>query len=110
MSRAQELDFDALVALHQQDPAAFEQFRTTLLQDFIASAPPEHQSALTHLKAQTDALRESAASPLEAAAAATSLMTCSAAKLTAQFEGLLQECANNQTLHLMQKLRQPARA
>ena len=107
MPLAPDLDFDALVALHKKDPEAFDQFRTRLLLDFIASAPAEHRSSLVRLKEEADAVRVAARSPLECAAAAAALMSGAASRLGAQFEALLEECANNQTLHLMQRLRLP---
>jgi hypothetical protein len=68
------LDFDALVALHQRDPGAFEDLRRQLLREAVDCAPPEHRPALEQLLCRIEAARDAANSPLEAAIAASRMM------------------------------------
>jgi hypothetical protein len=67
-------DFDALVALNQRDPAAFDELRKQLLDDAVNSAPEYHRPALKRVLERIEATRESSATPMEAAVAASRLM------------------------------------
>lgn len=67
-------DFDTLVALHRQDPEAFEQFRQHALQHAVNAAPLHCRPALDELVEAIDAARHRATSPEDAAVIAFRLM------------------------------------
>jgi hypothetical protein len=67
-------DFDTLRALYQDDPEAFEQFRTKVLRDALDSAPPAHHPSLEKLLRSIEQRREAAATPLEAVISASRAM------------------------------------
>lgn len=67
-------DFDALVALNERDPAAFEQLRRQLLDDAVSTAPAHHRPALARVLERIEASRREAASPMESTIAASRMM------------------------------------
>lgn len=67
-------DFDVLVALHQYDPEALEQFRRHMLRQAVESAPVVHRAALEQLLTHIEAARANAKSPIEAALIAFRMM------------------------------------
>jgi hypothetical protein len=67
-------DFSVMMNLHQQDPEAFEAFRRHLLQEAVEKAPPAHRESLKKSVDRMDAVRSVAATPLEAAVAASRMM------------------------------------
>lgn len=73
--------FDTLVALYREDPVAYAIFRRNLLQECVAEAPDQYQPMLDDLVWRMDAVHEAASSPLEAAAAAMSMMMDSASQM-----------------------------
>jgi hypothetical protein len=98
-------DFDQLVALHNRDPAALEALREKMIQNFIATAPAQHRPALQHTAFLMDRARESAANPLDAAAAAWRLMASSVNRLHGALEHLMHELASQQAEAVLQKMR-----
>ena len=98
-------DFDQLVALHIQEPAALEALRVTMIQNVIGTAPAQHRPALQHTVFLMDRARESAASPLEAAAAAWRLMASSVTRLHDALDHLMHELASQQAEAALQKMR-----
>ncbi len=98
-------DFETLVALHRSDPIAFEAVRTSLLQTCLDDAPPAHRPNLEKLIVRMDAVRATAASPLEAAIGAARLMSESLDALRDQFSQLNEATAVWQTALLLKRLR-----
>ncbi|HEY8609209.1 MAG TPA: DUF3135 domain-containing protein [Noviherbaspirillum sp.] len=74
-------DFDALLAIHREDPEAFEHFRRHLLREAVDAAPPAHRQSLEELLVRIEAARASARDPVEAAAIAFRLMRASVERL-----------------------------
>ena len=56
--------FDAMSALFHSDPAAFERFRTELIESEISKASPERQRRLRGLQFRIDAIRRTSKTPL----------------------------------------------
>ncbi|WP_019142641.1 DUF3135 domain-containing protein [Noviherbaspirillum massiliense] len=98
-------DFDMLVALHQQDPEAFEAFRRHLLRDAVDAAPPEHRERLQQLLTHIDSVRDAAATPLEAMVAAFRMMQDSLGDLRFQWQRAHEALAGFQTSLLIASLR-----
>ncbi|RJG04705.1 DUF3135 domain-containing protein [Noviherbaspirillum cavernae] len=99
-------DFNALMALHQQDPAAFEEFRRHLLRDALDGAPPVHHAALEQLLARIEAARDNAATPMEAVLAASRMMQDSMGELLTTWEQARHAVAGLQAATILQRLRQ----
>lgn len=59
-------DFDTLRHLSDSDPNAYFSERTRLIEEFIASVPPERVPMLREFQAQIDAVRASAGTPAKA--------------------------------------------
>ena len=59
-------DFDTLRHLSDTDPKAYFSERTRLIEEFIASVPPERAPMLREFQAQIDAVRASAGTPAKA--------------------------------------------
>lgn len=97
--------FETLVALHEKDPAAYDEFRRQLLQSCIDSAPEIHRPGLELLRDRMDLARAEAASPIEAAAAASRLMVDSCVRLRAAMVPLANASAGLQTAVLLSKFR-----
>lgn len=98
-------DFDTLLALHRSDPAAYEALRSSLLQKCVAEAPREQQPALERLIMRMEDARAGAATPLEAAVAASRMMIDSVEAMRNELTHLLEGTAARQTAILMDKLR-----
>lgn len=79
-------DFDTLAKLAQEDPTAFEAFRTKLLQDAVAAAPAHLRPQLEATVAQLNTARAGASSPLEAASLANAAMMDSFQDLNSQMK------------------------
>lgn len=97
--------FETLVALHAKDPAAYEEFRRQLLQACIDSAPAIHRPDMERLRKRMDEVRADAATPVEAAAAASRLMVDSCIRLRAAMAPLASASAGLQTVVLLSKFR-----
>jgi hypothetical protein len=98
-------DFDVLVALYQHEPEAFEAFRRYVLREAVDYAPPEQRPALEQLLHRIDETRDAAATPLEAAAAASRMMQESVNRLGDAWEQARQAAAELQTAILLERLR-----
>lgn len=98
-------DFNVMVALHQHDPEAFENFRRHLLREAVQEAPPIHRPALEKLLQRMDAARDAAASPAEAAAVAFGMMQESVGRLQDAWEDAQVAVAGLQTSLLLQRLK-----
>ena len=59
-------DFDTLRHLSDTDPNAYFSERARLIEEFIASVPPEQAPMLREFQAQIDAVRASAGTPAKA--------------------------------------------
>ncbi len=57
-------EFEQLVTLAQDDPDAFERFRQSFCQSFIATAPRNHQHRLTAVQNRVDMVLSRAKTPL----------------------------------------------
>ena len=97
--------FETLVALHAKDPVAYDEFRRQLLQSCIDSAPEVHRPSLEILRERMDDARADAATPIEAAAAASRLMVDSCVRLRAAMAPLANASAGLQTAALLSKFR-----
>lgn len=73
--------FDQLKKLAATDPAAFEQLRSDLLEDFIRSTPPAHHQRLRGLQFVVDSRRSLAKTPVKAMLEIQSMMHGSLEKL-----------------------------
>ncbi|QCF26968.1 DUF3135 domain-containing protein [Hydrocarboniclastica marina] len=73
--------FDQLKKLASTDPAAFEQLRSDLLEDFIQSTPPAHHQRLRGLQFVVDSRRSLAKTPVKAMLEIQSMMHGSLEKL-----------------------------
>lgn len=98
-------DFDALVALHEDDPEAFEHFRRMLLEEAVDSAPAQHQPALDELVATMERTRNAAATPLDAVIAASRAMQDSVEKLVSGWARVRGATAEWQTSVIIERLR-----
>lgn len=97
--------FDTLVALHAKDPAQYEEFRRQLLQSCIDGAPEIHRASLELLRERIDHARAGAATPIEAAAAASRLMVESCVRLREAMAPLATASAGLQAAVLLSKFR-----
>lgn len=98
-------DFDALMALHQADPNAYEILRKKLLDECVAGAPLAFQAAARSLLIRIDLVRSQNTDPLEAAMAAARMMIDSVTELQLPMMELLEELASFQTAMLMNRMR-----
>lgn len=98
-------DFDVLVALHQHDPDALEDFRRHALREAVDYAPLEHRASLEQLLKQIEAARETATSPMEAAALAFRMMQDSVARLHGGWEQARDAVAGLQASLIIERLR-----
>jgi hypothetical protein len=98
-------DFDTLVRLYQEDPAAFDSVRRQLLRQAVDEAPRRHRPALEELLLCIEANRQRAATPAEAALGAFQMMRDSVGQLNAAWQLGLQSIARLQTDALLKKLR-----
>lgn len=60
------IDFDAWAALAQRDPAAFEQQRMEVIEEFLQQIPSERRQPLRRLQWRVDRTRERASNPMSA--------------------------------------------
>jgi hypothetical protein len=79
-------DFDALVALHQFDPEAFEDFRRHVLREAVECAPARHRAKLEALVQQIEDVRSKAETPMDAVRMSSEMMRQSAARLCDAWE------------------------
>jgi|GEM_PF-963023 len=98
-------DFDVLVALHQHDPEALEDFRRHVLREAVDFAPLEHRASLERLLVQIEAARNDAATPMEAATNAFHMMQDSLLRLQGGWEQALEAVTGLQAALLIDKLR-----
>jgi transposase-like protein len=98
-------DFDVLVALHQHDPEALEDFRRHTLRKAVDFAPLEHRASLENLLKQIESAREQANSPMEAATIAFRLMQDSVTRLHQSWDDAREAVAGLQTSLIIERLR-----
>lgn len=98
-------DFDALMALYQRDPQQFEAFRRQALREAIDHAPSVHRPALDGLLDKIEVAREAAATPMDAAIAASRMMRESAERLLDAWEDAHEEIAGLQAAVLIDRMR-----
>ena len=98
-------DFDTLAALNREDPVAYAILRRNLLQECVAEAPEQYQPMLDDLVSHMDVARQAASSPLEAAAAAMSLMMDSVGQMRVQLLTIQDANAERSTQVFIAKLR-----
>ncbi len=65
-SPGESLDYDALVRLAQENPAAYEEFRQQMIERLINAVPGREQTRLRGLQFQIDQMRNLAHTPLGA--------------------------------------------
>lgn len=83
-----ELDVTELRALALSDPEEFERRRIALIEDVIASAPPDIQRRLRGTQFRVDMERQRASNPLSATLRISRLMWESFSELREQLNGL----------------------
>ena len=71
---AAQIDFDSWSRMAREDPAAFEQHRSALIEAMIRSADPERQSRLRRLQWRIDQERRRAGTPIAACMALSRMM------------------------------------
>lgn len=98
-------DFDMLVALHRQEPDAFEAFRRHLLREAVNDAPPAHRPALETLLCRIEEAHDAAATPMEAAITASRMMQESVGKLHDAWDQARHAVAGLQTSLILERLR-----
>lgn len=96
--------FDDMMALHQSDPEAFEQLRSSLLQKAIDDAPAAQRASLRELVGKLDQIRAAAPSNYAAAQEAFKLMQQSVASLGRAMKFARQELAQLQTTILLKQI------
>ena len=74
MNGHHDLDFDALCALAQHDPAAFESHRARVIQAAIERAPAGRRQRLHRLQWRVDQVRRRSATPLAACISLSDMM------------------------------------
>ena len=98
-------DFDMLMTLHQHEPDAFEAFRRHILREAVDEAPPAHRPALEKLLCRIEETRAAAATPMEAAVAASRMMQESVGRLHATWEQAREAVAGLQTSLIIERMR-----
>ena len=98
-------EFDTLVALHEQDPQAFEEFRRHLLTEAIKDAPARHRPALKQLLHRIESARTKATTPMEAAQVAMRMMNESLQRLHSCWEDAGYAMAGLQAMLLIERAR-----
>jgi hypothetical protein len=83
-----EFDFDQWRTLAEKDPAAFFAARSTLLAEFIASAPPRMRGELEALQTMVDHSRVEAGTPDKATACIMGMMADHLSALATQMADL----------------------
>lgn len=106
MTRETQLpEFDALMSLYRNDPAAFEQLRKNLLRQAIDDAPLPQRPALEQLLDRIEATRAEAATPMDAVLGATRMMFDSVAELRGAWQLAHYELAGLQAALIIERLR-----
>ena len=98
-------DFDALQALYQHNPCAFEALRHQILDDAIAAAPASLRPELSQTLHHIEVARQEAATPLEAAVVACRMMLESCDKLQGAWSLLQYEVARLQTIVVLERVK-----
>lgn len=98
-------DFNALAALYQRDPQAFEDFRRRKLREAVDSAPSRYRQTLENLLYKIEQARSG--SPLEAATAASLLMCESVERLCDAWGKTRLAVADLQAKLLIERVRNP---
>ena len=104
-SNVQLPDFDTLAALHRNDPEAFEQLRRQLLQEAVAAAPARYRPHLEKVLERIESTHDAAATPMEAAIAASRMMQESLASLLAAWKQAQYKMAGLQADLLIERCR-----
>lgn len=99
-------DIDVLMALHQEDPAAFEALRQQLLREAVERASREQRPALESILLQIEAARATTSSPIESMLLAFKMMQESLAQLQERWGEVQYALAGLQTSLLIERLRQ----
>jgi len=86
-----DFDFDHWRTLADKDPAAFFAARSTLLSEFISSAPPRMRGELQALQTLVDNSRAEAGTPDKAAACIMGMMADHLAALATQMSELQEQ-------------------
>lgn len=84
-------DFKEWADLYQVDPAAFEQRREAVLEDYVASVDPERRQAMEQTLFKIRMIRQRSKSPLQSAMESSKLMWESFGKLREQVQKLENE-------------------
>lgn len=98
-------DFDVLTALYRQDPEALENFRRHLLRDAVDAAPLAHRPSLEQLLIRIESVRQTAATPMEAAVLAFRMMCESVERLHQGWDHALHSVADLQAALIIERLR-----
>lgn len=98
-------DFDALLAIHREDPEALERFRRHLLREAVDAAPHEHRQSLEDLLLRIEEARAQARSPADAAMIAFRMMRESVDRLQDSWEDALHAVSGMQARVLIERLR-----
>ncbi len=98
-------DFDFLMALHQDDPAGFEEFRRHLLREAVEQAPAAHHPALEQLLSRIETARDAAATPMEAVIAASRMMCGSVDQLHRAWQQAQHAVAGWQAATILERFR-----
>lgn len=98
-------DFNTMVSLHQQDPEAFEHFRHHVLREAVDDAPPSHRALLERLLDRIEAVHVAAATPMDAALAASRMMQESMGELLVSWGKARYAVAGLQTTVLLERFR-----
>ena len=98
-------EFNALMALHQQDPEAFEEFRRHVLREAVDSAPQAHHASLERLLVRIEEARAAAATPMDAAVAASRMMQQSLGEMLGCWTDLHHVVAGAQTTLILERFR-----
>lgn len=98
-------DFDQLMAFYQRDPQGFEEFRRQALREAVERAPAVHRPTLDGLLNRIEEARASAATPMDAARIASSMMRESAEQLLDAWEDVQEEIAGLQAAVVIERVR-----
>jgi hypothetical protein len=98
-------EFDVLVALHRQDPEAFEAFRRRLLREAVESAPLANRKSLEQLLPRIEAARDGAKTPMDATLGAFRMMQNSLAQLHDGWEQAREAAAELQAAVIIARVR-----
>jgi hypothetical protein len=82
------LEFEKLVALARQDPDAFENYRRSMCQQFIATVPSDHQHRLAAVQHRVEMALRRAKTPLAGLLKISSMMHDSLYQLSSKCTAL----------------------